>query len=74
MNSTHKKCPECGGEDLYSVTARSKAASFLLPGLSRFFLFARFQVVVCSDCGLTRLFVPEDDLAMLPEAKQWRRI
>ena len=74
MNSTRKKCPECDCEELYSVTARSKAASFLLPGLSRFFLFARFQVVVCSDCGHTRFFVPEDDLAKLSEAKQWRRI
>jgi len=74
MNSTHKNCPECGGQNLYGVTARSKAASFLLPGLGGFFRFARFEVVVCADCGLTRFFVPEADRKRLSKAKQWRRL
>jgi hypothetical protein len=47
------------------LSSGSGHGPYLLAGLGGFFHFAEFNVVVCADCGLTRLFAePEarDDL------------
>ena len=62
---TVSKCPNCGSSDLYrSVHETSANGGFgprLLPELS----WGRFRVVVCKDCGLTRLFASTLDTQAL---------
>jgi hypothetical protein len=35
---------------------------------------ARFSVVVCGNCGLTRLFASADALARLRDSEKWQRL
>jgi hypothetical protein len=61
-------CPNCGGNSLYWTTVSSGGRDFrLLPGLGEFLFFAELNVVVCGDCGLTRLFTAPDALKKLKE-------
>jgi hypothetical protein len=62
-------CPNCGGNSLYWITLPSSGDFHfrLLPGLGDFMFFAELSVVVCSDCGLTRLFAAPDALKKLKE-------
>lgn len=48
----------------------------LLPDLGRSFWrpFAKFQVVVCAECGLTRFYAEGEARAKLSTASQWVRI
>lgn len=69
-------CPECGQGNLYSsgkVSAGGGYAPNYLPGLGGYFASARFTVVVCRDCGLTRFFATREALDKLPESGKWRR-
>jgi hypothetical protein len=45
-----------------------------LPGLGSFWSAAKFTVLVCKDCGLTRFFASRDALGKLAESSKWRRI
>jgi predicted nucleic-acid-binding Zn-ribbon protein len=76
MKTLSHQCPECGGRSLFTTTANSGGGhgAVLLPGLNGFFQPARFRVVVCSDCGLTRLYAEPRALEKLPRARQWGRI
>ena len=76
MNTNPKLCPECGGATLYHKTVKSAGpyGPALLPGLGGFCRFAKFKVVVCGDCGLTRFFTESRALAKLPQVHQWRRL
>jgi predicted nucleic-acid-binding Zn-ribbon protein len=56
-------CPECGGGDLYT-----REQSTLLRDVP----VARFNVVICADCGLTRFFARRTDLPAL-KAADWVR-
>lgn len=70
-------CPECGHSNLYSsgdVSSGGGHAPNYLPGLGTFWMAARFTVVVCKDCGLTRFFACKAALAKLSEADKWRKI
>jgi len=53
-------CPECGKSSLYksprAVPAGGQYGPSLLPGLGGFLRHARFTVVVCAHCGLTRFY------------------
>jgi predicted nucleic-acid-binding Zn-ribbon protein len=72
-----KPCPECGGKNLFetdSMTAGHGPGPFLLPRLGTFFRVPRFQVRVCADCGLTRLFATKEALEKLPTANNWRKL
>jgi len=64
-------CPNCSGGTLYSTIVEMP---YLLPGLGDFFHHAHFQVVVCGNCGLTRLFADEEATAKLPESKGWAKL
>jgi predicted nucleic-acid-binding Zn-ribbon protein len=70
-------CPECGGKSLYSgppTSAGGGHAPNYLPGLGRFFSSAKFVLVVCRDCGLTRFYAQPDARAELTESSKWRLI
>jgi hypothetical protein len=71
-----RDCPECGGVDLRVTLTASGAlrGPRLLPGLGSWFAFAPFTVVVCRECGLTRLFAQPPALEKLDSASQWQRV
>ena len=75
MKTETKQCPECGAESLYRTTTNSGGGHgpLLLPGLNRSFWrpFAKFHVVVCADCGLTRFYAEAEALAKLRTAEAW---
>ena len=74
MNINKQKCPESDGQDLYFTETNSGGGygPILLPGLGRFMRLARFRVLVCAGCGLTRFYATQDARAKLPAAKAWR--
>jgi len=76
MNSNRQKCPECGGQELFSTTTGSGGGygPILLPGLGSFLRLAKFRVVVCAACGLARFYADEQARARLPQAKVWRAL
>jgi predicted nucleic-acid-binding Zn-ribbon protein len=70
-------CPECGQANLYSsdeVSAGGGYAPNYLPGLGNLLLAAKFRMIVCRDCGLTRFFASKAALAKLPDSGKWRKI
>ena len=74
MNPTSQKCPECGKSNVYANRAINSAASYLLPHLGGFLHFAKFEVLVCGDCGLTRFYTDPKARAKLPTARSWSRL
>ena len=70
-------CPGCGGRTLYSgppTSAGGGHAPNYLPGLGHFIFSAKFVLVVCRDCGLTRFFAQPEARAELKESSKWRLI
>lgn len=70
------KCPECDGQKLFTATTSSggQHGPALLPGLGGFLHYAKFRVVVCQTCGLTRFYAEPEALEKLPAASQWQRM
>jgi predicted nucleic-acid-binding Zn-ribbon protein len=70
-------CSNCGGRTLYrgpeTSSGGGKAPTFL-PGLGSFLRTAKFTLVVCRDCGLTRFFASADARAKLKESSKWKAI
>jgi predicted nucleic-acid-binding Zn-ribbon protein len=71
-----KPCPECGQKNLFVTEANSGGghAPNYLPRLGGFFSAAKFEVVVCADCGLTRFFASPEARAKLAATSNWRRL
>jgi predicted nucleic-acid-binding Zn-ribbon protein len=73
---TVSKCPNCGSLEMYrsrrTTAARGLLGPNLLPGLSA--ARGRFRVVVCRDCGLTRLFAGVMDRDALGSSQAWERV
>jgi predicted nucleic-acid-binding Zn-ribbon protein len=70
-------CPECRGNTLYEskpISAGGGHAPNYLPGLGRFVISARFVLVVCRDCGLTRFFASPDARQKLKESRHWKPV
>ncbi len=70
-------CPNCGGRTLYrgpEVSSGGGHAPNYLPGLGRFLVSARFSLVVCRDCGLTRFFASPQARAKLGESRKWQSV
>jgi predicted nucleic-acid-binding Zn-ribbon protein len=68
-------CSDCGSGDLRSTTTDA-IGSFgpdLLPGVSGLFSRAKFNVVVCCNCGLTRFFVAREAIDKLAKSALWER-
>jgi predicted nucleic-acid-binding Zn-ribbon protein len=70
-------CPNCGSEGLYETEGIPAAGAYspdLLPGLGNAVHRAKFRVVVCEECGLTRLFAGEQERGKLSTSAKWRRL
>jgi predicted nucleic-acid-binding Zn-ribbon protein len=70
-------CPNCRGTSLYQrkdVSAGGSHGPDFLPGLGRLVFSAKFVVVVCRDCGLTRLYAQPEARAKLRDSKKWRLV
>jgi predicted nucleic-acid-binding Zn-ribbon protein len=71
-------CPDCGKTNLFRTVAPISAgggqAPNYLPGLGTLFFAAKFQLVVCQDCGLTRFYVAKEGLEKLPKSEKWKRM
>ncbi len=76
MKTIPRKCPECDGQTLHTTTTSSGGpyGPFLLPSLGGFLHPAKFRVVVCHDCGLTRFYAEPEALKKLPEVSKWQRV
>ena len=71
------KCPECGQGNLYSsreVSAGGGYAPNYLPGLGGFLSSAKFTLVVCKDCGLSRFFASSAARGKLAESNTWQKL
>ena len=72
-----RPCPNCQGTTLYEgpeTSAGGGHAPNYLPGLGRFLSRARFSLVVCRDCGLTRFFASAEARAKLKESRRWHAV
>ena len=72
-------CPNCQSNDQYrskEVGAGGGHAPNYLPGLGKWYAAAKFTVVVCRSCGLTRFFASEEARANLADADPptWTRV
>jgi predicted nucleic-acid-binding Zn-ribbon protein len=72
-------CPNCESHDQYrskEVGAGGGHAPNYLPGLGKWYAAAKFTVVVCRSCGLTRFFASEEARANLTDTEPptWTRI
>ncbi len=76
MNSLNQKCPECDGRNLFftEVSSGGGYGPILLPGLGRLFRLAKFRVLVCEGCGLTRFYAEPNARAKLPTSRRWSRV
>jgi predicted nucleic-acid-binding Zn-ribbon protein len=77
MRESYSQCPNCDGGNIFvtakDVSAGGGHAPNYLPGLGGFFAAEKFKVVVCSDCGLTRLFATRTAREKLRESEKWQR-
>ena len=71
-------CPNCGQRNLYKtksvVSAGGGHAPNFLPGLGGFLRTARFTIVLCRACGLTRFFAEPEALEKLTESSKWEQV
>lgn len=69
-------CPECGERNLHRTTMAGggQAAYSILPGLGGLFVQAGWEVVVCGDCGLIRLYADSAALDKLKTTNRWCRV
>jgi len=72
-------CPNCESHDQYrskQVGAGGGHAPNYLPGLGKWYAAAKFTVVVCRACGLTRFFASEEARANLADTDPptWTRL
>jgi predicted nucleic-acid-binding Zn-ribbon protein len=68
-------CPNCGSGDLRSTTtdAVGHTGPDLLPGASGVFQLAKFDLVVCCGCGLTRFFAPGEAIDKIARSALWKQ-
>jgi len=74
---TISPCPNCRSTDLYRsklVSAGGGHAPNYLPGLGSMWRTAKFYLVLCSDCGLTRFFASDEATAAVRSSKKWERV
>lgn len=77
MATEIKPCPNCSGANLYQtdrISAGGGYAPNYLPGLSQFLGRAKFDIIVCGDCGFTRFFAREEARLKLRTSKQWHQL
>jgi predicted nucleic-acid-binding Zn-ribbon protein len=68
-----RKCPECESHSLYITKVTSAGHSIaLLPGLGGFLRIAKFDLIVCANCGLTRFYAEASAREKLSQSPRWR--
>ena len=75
--SSSSKCPECGVAALFRhryVDAGTMRGPRLLPDLGGVGTYGTFTVVVCSECGLTRLYAEPLARKQVQESDDWTRV
>jgi predicted nucleic-acid-binding Zn-ribbon protein len=74
MSKLPKQCLHCGGSRLFTkrVAAGGNHGPNLLEGLGGFLRYARFDVVMCADCGRCEFFA--DEHAREKVANEWRQL
>lgn len=69
-------CPNCNSTRLYKhikpISAGGGQAPDFLDGLGTFFVAAKFEIVVCTDCGLTRFYALREALEKLRASDKWQ--
>ncbi|RYY86348.1 MAG: hypothetical protein EOO15_14650 [Chitinophagaceae bacterium] len=73
---SQKQCPECGGSNMFSGPPIAAAGGYgpdLLPGLGKLFSGAKFNVLLCADCGYFRSYATKETLSRLGSSSKWRR-
>lgn len=72
------QCPNCQSRNLFkpkmAIGKGAGDAPNYLPGLGKWYRAARFEVVVCRDCGLTRFFAEEEARQKLDDSNRWERV
>ena len=78
MREHYSPCPSCDGGNLFEtvkdVSAGGGYAPNYLPGLGGLFVAEKFSVVICADCGLTRLFATRRAREKVRESAKWKRV
>jgi DNA-directed RNA polymerase subunit RPC12/RpoP len=71
-------CPNCDSKDLFKavkpISSGGGYAPNYLPGIGGSFSSAKFDVVVCHNCGLTRWFAGREYVSKLSTSKKWERL
>lgn len=69
MKAKPSTCRHCASTDLYSkeVHACGAYGPDLLPLDNGFFSFPKFEIRVCTACGLVGWFVPQEHLSRVQE-------
>jgi predicted nucleic-acid-binding Zn-ribbon protein len=73
-------CPECGSSQLFrsvptATWGSREAGATIFPGLGTGWAAqARFTVVACKDCGLSRLYLSHEGREQLGSSDSWRRV
>ena len=70
-------CPDCGSTMLYQSRETGAAGGHgpdFLPGLGKIFSSAKFVLVVCRDCGLTRFFAQPEARSRLKDSNKWKMV
>ncbi len=71
-----EECCNCGQQSLFqadAVAAGGQGPNYL-PGLGKFLAPAKFTVIVCENCGLTRFFTHPAALKKLNTSAKWKRL
>jgi hypothetical protein len=76
MSRLPSKCLRCGSPQLFTrrVNAGGSHGPSLLPGLGGFLRYAKFDVVICADCGRCELFADEEAKQKVVSSHNWRRL
>ena len=70
-------CPECAGCTVLRhrfVDVASVVGARLMPVGGGPWAEATFEVLVCADCGLTRMFAEPRTLTRFRESAEWRKV
>ena len=68
-------CPQCESSEVFQsepVSAGGGHAPNFLPGLGHWYAAAKFRLVICRSCGLTRFFASPEALEKLAETDKWK--
>ncbi len=74
-SNAQKICPECGSSEQY-IRWQPVDPGHIYPllGLGGFFRFAKYNLIVCGNCGLMRSYAEEFARANLPKSDGWKKL